>query len=225
MLQQPITYDYGEMGRDGLISGEGREEWDWIRWNLDDLRYFLTTVEGFIEEQESREIAEVVSRQPVPIDWSEHDPWYWQGIIGTQLRQSYIVALMSATEWHLDCVCQSVRALIKKPLPSFKNGYEFLKEMPKFLRTAAEFSTPSDDTWDFVNHLRTCRNVLVHRTGVLEGYKWAAEVEKLKGAPGLELDSGLVKIGPEFCPFAHERIDRFFEELRQEFVRLCRRLA
>ena len=97
--------------------------------------------------------------------------------------------------------------------------------MRKFLRSTAEFSTPLDDGWDFVDHLRECRNVLVHRLGVLEGYKWAPEVEKLKGSPGLKCDSGIVEIGSEFCPFAHERIEHFFKELHEEYVALCRRLS
>ena len=78
--------DYGEMGRNYWIAEEGAVCSDLITANFNELRHFLTTLEEFINKEESHEVTDVENRYPEPIDWSEHYPSHWQDIIGTQLR-------------------------------------------------------------------------------------------------------------------------------------------
>jgi hypothetical protein len=219
MSQQ--TEDFGEMGRDYRIAEEGAMCQWLITTNFDGLRHFLTTLEEFIKREESHDVADIEKEYGNRVDWAEHYPSHWQDIIGTQLRQSYIVSLMSATEWHLKSVCEDVEVLLKKALPKHRGP----DDLHKFLKGTAEFSAPSDDAWDFVDHLRECRNFLVHRMGLLEGDSRAAQVKMLEGSPGFKCASGFVEIKSEFCLFAHERIERFFKDLHEEYVSLCRRLS
>jgi len=218
MSQHETTYDYGEMGRDYWIAERGAIGWDLIAMNFNELRRFLTTLEEFIEKGELREVTEIEREHGSRVDWAEHHPYHWQDIIGTQLRQSYIVSLMSATEWHLKSVFQDVGMILGMRLPSFRN-------MHKFLKDTANFSKPSGDTWDFFDDLRELRNVVVHRAGFVDGDKYKDKVKGfVEATPDLELDSGFVKVTAVFCRSAHDRIERFFEELHEEYVELCRRL-
>ena len=91
--------------RDCLIQGECAMSWYLVTDNLNELRLFLDTVEGFIEKEEHREVEAL---KPYATDgdfWAENYPYQWQDIIGSQLRQTFIVALMSATEFHLSHLC------------------------------------------------------------------------------------------------------------------------
>jgi len=125
---------------------------------------------------------------------------------------------MSATEWHLKSVFRDVGMILGKRFPSFQN-------MHKFLKDTANSSKPSDGTWDFFNDLRGLRNVLVHHAGFVPGDKYEDKVKGfIEAAPTLELDSGFVKVTAVFCRFTQDRIERFFEELHEEYVKLCCRL-
>jgi len=207
--------DYGEMTRDYLIAEEGTILWDLIRMDLDWLEHFRATLEKLIEERETRDIAAVENR---------YYSWHWQDIIGTQLRQSYIVALMSGTERYLVQVCSDVGAIRGTPidLGDFTRGT--VAHAREFLTKNAAFSTPVPATWVLVAGVYRLRNIVVHNGGILNSANKArvSEFVRQTQAPGLKFESASVEIMREFCQFAHKRIAEFFNELRGEYAALCR---
>ena len=223
--KRPITFDYGDLGRNYWIDEEGGIRWDLIRINLDELGHFLQTVEGFIAREESQEVADIEREFGECVDWAEHYPWHWQDIIGSQLRQSYVVSLMSATEWHLKSICSEVNGILQAAVEpdDLKGGT--LSRTRKFLTKIAKFSKPSTTMWDDVANIYLLRNILVHNTGMFDGEKKGQVAAIMRQFPGIKLESGFVRFGPKFCRSVHQRVEGFFKDLQGEYVRLCQRLA
>jgi len=204
------------MGRDYLIAEEGAILWDLIKTDLEWLAHFLVALDELIKERETRDIADVENR---------YHSWHWQDIIGTQLRQSYIVALMSATERYLLQICSDVGAILRTPidLGDFTRGT--VAKARKFLTKNAAFCTPVPAAWDRLAGVYRLRNIVVHNGGILESdnkVRWVSEFVRRTRSPGLKFESASVEIMPEFCQFTHEHIVKFFRELHGEYAALCR---
>lgn len=228
MSQQEILCDYGAINRNYCIADEGANLRDLVTIDLGWLRQFVTTLEELILAREKQDIAEIESKIPAPVNWAEHYPWQWQDIIGTQLRQSYIVALMSVIERHLEYTVAEVGAVLSQEPPSLMTMkmYEFMKNARKFLLDTAGFSKPANGAWNLVDNLRELRNGLVHCSGFLDGNRRAEKIRQfIEQTPELELESGFVQITPVFCQSVQKSIEDFFADLHQQHVALCRRLA
>ena len=228
MSQQQVPYDYGATGRDYWIADEGANLRDLTDMDLEWLRHFLSILEEFIRAKEEQDIAEIKARARAPVNWAEQYPWQWQDIVGTQLRQSHIVALMSVTERHLGYTIAEVGAVLSQESPSVTPGKtgKFMERAREFLVDTANFAKPTRETWDLVNNLRELRNVLVHCAGLLDDSERAQEVRRfVERTPELEMESGFVQVTPEFCQSVQMSIEGFFADLHEQHVALCRRLA
>ncbi|MBW2334601.1 MAG: hypothetical protein JRF06_05810 [Deltaproteobacteria bacterium] len=192
--------------------------------NLRDLSYFLRTIEKFIDDGEHTETEEIVRRyKDRAVDWSEEHPWWWQGVLGVQLRQSFIVSLISAAENHVRYVCESVRTICKLPLSlkHLKGGW--IQSSRRLLINLAGFSSPHESSWEKLGGIYLIRNVIVHSGGRIEEPK---RIEKLqKNAPGISVEGSFLAIDSEFCEFAHDAVKGFFEQLHDQYRERCRELS
>jgi hypothetical protein len=219
--------DYGDEGRNYWICEEGSMMRNLCESNLRDLSYFLRTIEKFIDDGEHSETEEIVRRyKGRAVDWSEEHPWWWQGVLGIQLRQSFIVSLISAAENHVSDVCESVRTICKLPLSLKHLNGSWIQRSHRLLVNLAGFSSPPESSWEKLDGIYLIRNVIVHSGGRIEEPKKIAKVEKLrKEAPGISVEDSFLAIDSEFCEFAHDVVTGFFEQLHDQYRDRCRELS
>jgi hypothetical protein len=211
--------------RDCLIRSECYMSWDLVTDNLYRLRLFLDTVEGFIEKEEHREVEAL---KPYATDgdfWAENYPYQWQDIIGSQLRQTFIVALMSATEFHLSHLCGDTATIVRSPISHDDLKGSLFACAQKFLSAFGTFSAPSARTWELIGDLYKLLNAIVHNAAMVDSHK-AGRLEALvERAPGIAMSSGFLEIKREFCLYTYDLVESFFRELHEQQVALCRRAS
>jgi hypothetical protein len=199
-----------------------------VQDDIDELRLFRGTLEKFIEEEEAGEIA-ALAKHAEPDDgefWAAHYPYQWQQIIGSQLRKSFVVSLVSLAEFHIGLLCRDVATVTEaKITPDDLKGPLFIRAR-KFLETFAQFEAPSQAEWEFIGDLYSLRNSIVHNAALVDVDRNSARIEAfMRKAPGLSVPSaGMLKMENSFCVFAFEGVNSFLEVLHVQYVNLCTRL-
>jgi len=221
----PDRFDYGAAGREYWISERGEIARYLVTSNLADLRRFLDEVEDFVDRAESSEVEDIRRRFGPNVEWAEHYPVHWQDVIGAQLRQAFIVSLMSATEWHTTLMYEATRALLQVQRAPGRRPRGTLGRSRQYLTRVAHYATPAADVWNSMESLYLVRSILVHNAAMLDRSRERANVTQFIGtAPGIDAQSGFLTIRKEFCVFAHSRVEEFFAGLHRGFVDLCQRL-
>lgn len=194
--------------------------------NLQELRLFLDTLEDFIEKQEKREVEALAPLAKGGDFWVENHPYQWQDIIGSQLRQSFVVSLISATEFHLGHLCKDTATIVQSPILHEDLKGNLLAQAQKFLVNFGRFSAPVERTWELVGDIYTLRNAIVHNASMIDGTRQKNRlVALIQRAPGISISGGFLEIKREFCIYAHELAESFFQELQEQQVALCHRAS
>ncbi len=229
MPKLPPTPDYIlKDARKYLIQDRG-DMADWLAKDArDGLRLFLNTLENFIEQEEKREVA-TLEKYAKPDDgefWSQHYPYQWQQIIGSQLRNSFIVSLISLCEFHIGVLCRDVVTLTNAKITheDLKGG--FFVRARKFLETFAVFTSPSQVDWERISDLYVLRNSIVHNAALVDSGRNSDRLQAfIERTPGISNPSaGVLEIQKEFCAYALERVENFMDLLHNQYVGLCTRL-
>jgi hypothetical protein len=89
---------------------------------LNGLKFYLRTLEEFIDREREQEISglkphaeqwEAVHQEDF---WAWHYHVHWDEIFASQLRSSFVVALMSLTESHVGMVAEQACEIVGAPL-------------------------------------------------------------------------------------------------------------
>lgn len=213
-------------GRKGLIE----DECTLSRWlvtdNLRELHLFLGTLEDFIETEEKREVEALAPHANGGDFWAENYPCHWQDIMGSHLRQSFVVSLISATEFHLGHLCRDTAAIVQSPISHDDLKGKLLAQARKFLFDFGKFSAPIERTWELIGDIYTLRNAIVHNASMVDGSRQPKRLVTLtRRAPGISISSNFLEIKREFCIYTHDLVESFFKELHEQQVALCRRAS
>ena len=219
-----ITADF----RRHLLSDKGSMGRWLVEDNLDELRMFRGTLEKFIEEEETREVAALAKHAGADNGefWADHYPYQWQQIIGSQLRKSFVVSLISLAEFHLGFLCRDVAVVTEAKITHEDlRGALFIRAR-KFLEMFAQFTAPAQADWELVGDLYSLRNSIVHNAALVDtGRNSERLVEFMRRAPGISVPSaGMLEMKKEFCIFALDSVTSFLGVLQQQYVALCSRL-
>ena len=226
MPKLPLVPDYiATVARSYMLQDKGAIACSLFIDSRDELGLFLKTLEGFIEKEEQKEVV-ALEKLAKPDDgefWALHYPYQWQQIIGSQLRKSFLVSLISMCEFHIGLLCGDVATLTNARITheDLKGGI-FVRAR-KFLETFAAFAEPSQDEWEVINDLYILRNSIVHNDALVDSDRKASRLETfIKRAPGISIPSaGMLEIGKVFCVYALDSIDTFMASLHQQYVDLC----
>jgi hypothetical protein len=199
-----------------------------VKGNLDELRMFLGTLETFIEQEESQEIA-ALEKHAAGSDgefWARHYPYQWQQIIGSQLRKSFVVSLISLAEFHLGLLCRDVATLTQAKITHEDIKGSMFTRARKFLETFAAFTSPIGSEWEMIGDVCALRNSIVHNAALVDLDKNTQRLEAfMQRAPGISIPSaGMLELQKEFCDFALNGVETFIENLHEQYVGLCARL-
>lgn len=199
--------------------------WFIISDNMSELRQFLTTTEDFIAKEEAREIGilEKHSGSSDPDFWAHHYPFEWQDVIGSQLRKSFVVSLMSLAEFHVGLLCRDVATITEAKITIEDLRGNVFSRARKFLETFAGFTFPTQGEWEFVGDLYALRNNIVHNAALVDTDRNAARLEAfMKKAPGISNPSaGFLKIEKGFCLYILDQVEKFLRDVHAEYVALC----
>lgn len=199
--------------------------------SLSGFRFYLQTMEDFIDKEEEKEVASIKAKFPegAEINWSYHYLAHWEDIFYTQLRSSFIVSIVSFAEIRLKWVCKQVFFITASPIEYnelMKRGSDF-DRYRKYLNLFGKFNNPSDELWGIINSIYLVRNCIVHNNNDIE--EMSSEKQKQLGnfvdkQPGLSATQGCLKIDSEFPIFSIDRIQEFFFSLYDELEQLCESL-
>jgi len=209
---------------------------DYANQDLNDLEFFLHTIENFISGQEKKDIARLEKEIENTSDrqqaefWENNYPTHWQGIFATHLRRSFFVTLMSLAEDHINMICRSVNTPITNIDLKKKLKCSTICAAQAFLEEHGNFSLPSPELWKVADDLYLLRNDIIHNGGRIDQGEQEERDRRrearlkaiIEDLPGLSLISvGMLIMEKEFCLFALETIKGLFNELHREQERLC----
>lgn len=211
------------------IGEKGSMMKDYCEMSLGDLSVFLTIIDQSIAERELADIEEIKRHSKGQIDWADRYPYWWQDIVGTQIRHSFIISIMSITEHHLNNFCEQVHTITALPLPEDQKKRSWFEKSRHYLINIPAFTSPPHQIWDQLKGINILRNVFVHNGGVINCQKKDGQIRNLlKSAPGLSLDPSIPNIPEikiEFCKFTLEVVSRFFAQLHKEYRKTCDSLS
>jgi len=227
MPKLPPVPDYIAAGtKDRLIRDKGTMAKVLYSDDLEELKLYRETLEVFIHNEESKEVA-ALEKHAEPGDgefWSYHYPYQWQDIIGSQLRKSFTVSLLSLAEFHLGLLCRDVAEVVEARIKCEDlKGNSVFARAKKYLEAFGNFQSPPQAVWELVGDLYALRNSIVHNAALVDIDRNSARIQSLeRKAPGISFPSaGVLDLKSEFCTFAIEKVEGFLNDLHQEYVRLC----
>ncbi len=192
--------------------------------SLSGMRHYLKTMQDFIDKQEEYEVKAIEASFPkgTEINWSYHYPIHWEEIFTTQLRSSFVVSLVSLTEWHLNMICKHIMIILDLPIKHNELRGNIFHRGRKYLEIFAKYKKHSEELWRIMELIYEVRNCIVHNNNDLENMQSAKKLSKfIEEQPGLSLNSGFLEIQAEFPIFCIDTIQEFILSLYDELEHLC----
>lgn len=227
MPKIPPMPDYIAAGtKDRLIRDKGAMAKVLFNDDLKELKLYRGTLEAFIQNEESKDVA-ALEKHAEPGDgefWSYHYPYQWQDVIGSQLRKSFLVSLLSLAEFHMGLLCRDVAEVVEARIKCDDlRGNSVFARARKYLEAFGNFQSPAQAVWEIIGDLYALRNSIVHNAASVDNDRNSARIQSLEHkAPGISFPSaGVVDLKSEFSVFAIEKVEGFLNDLHQEYVRLC----
>ena len=204
---------------------------DYANNELNELKYFVDTLEIFISNEECREVevlAKYAQQQgitPAGEFWAEHPPYWWRQIFASRLRSSYTITLMSAVEKHLEAVCLDIQVILRSEIAQDELKGSTIERCRKYLEKVAKFQSPLPHTWEIIGYLYDVRNIFIHNGGMLGESVRSKRLNHFASiATGLSIQSGkYIELEHGFVDFAISIVKTFFSELSNELHLACER--
>lgn len=194
------------------------------REELDRTRFFLKTMEDFVEASEREEVAAleqgIARLTPEQHDeyWQWHYPFHWQEIFSNRLRTAFVLQLCTFLEGELNEICRRVEVIAEAPIGVGDLKGSTLDKAQKYLSAFAHFDRPSESSWALIQRIYHVRNVMVHYGGFSFPYRHHAKIVAFSGeAPGLSLQNDFIQVKREFCEFCLAEVSRFFADLHAAY--------
>ena len=211
-----------------ILADKGNSNKRIVSDNLSGLRLYLTTTEEFIEREEAREIESLEKHAGAssPDFWAWHYPVQWQEIIGSQLRKSFVVSLVSLAEFHIGMLCRDVVTITEAQITIDDLKGNIFSRARKFLETFARFTSPAQVDWELMGDIYALRNNIVHNAALVEADRNSSRLESLmQKAPGISNPSaGILDIKKEFCLYVLSHVETFMNDMHNEYAELCNRV-
>lgn len=209
--------DYGDLGRDCLISSRCSVSEYLVTSHIQELELFNQMLEGFIAAEDQR----VGSSYDGPPE--DYDGWWIQDIVGNHLRRAFVCASLDATSYHLSHFCQNVAVIARKEAPELSN--KPITRAQVFLEHAG-FDKSLSASWQELNALYALRNIFVHASGMISNDRRGQRIKRLieeRSVNGISIRSESIELSPTFTAYVSQQIEAFFKSLHIELTKLCER--
>ena len=113
----PSKSDYNESIRWEYLSGSGLLGPVLTRENLRDARFFINTLEKYLDEAERKEVAALetaakhLSEEEKDEYWQWRYPIHWQDVFGVRIRSAFCAQLCSHLEAVMGDLCRRVQTI------------------------------------------------------------------------------------------------------------------
>jgi hypothetical protein len=199
---------------------------------LKGLRFYLETLEAFIDRERTQEISEL--KQDIehwPQDhqedfWAWHYPAHWDQIFASQLRSSFVITLMSLAESHVGMVVEQACAIVGSPLSRRDLHRGSFRQRREHLEKRAGFTRPDTTSWDSLYEIQAIRNCIVHANSTIYNDQ---NPERLRALiltlPGIGASHDVIELSPEFPIHCLKTVEGFITDLYEEASALCERVG
>jgi len=193
------------------------------------MRFYLKTLEEFIESQRRSEIEQLeqqaknLTKEQQSQFWAWYYPVHWHEIFASRLRSSFLISLVSFTELHLNQLCRDVAVITNSALKSSDFKGSVLECSKKFLDNFGKFTKPSKEDWELITCIHYVRNIIVHNNGSIS-QKANRLKQFINEHPALSEMHDFVKLEKDFCFFSLDTIFAFLKSLQSEVRELCERI-
>lgn len=200
---------------------------------LKGLKFYIETLEGFIEGERAQEISELEKHaeqwEEVHQEdfWAWHYPVHWDEIFANQLRSSFVITLISLAESHVGMVAEQAYAIVGASItPKELRKSPFFERNRKHLEELAGFTRPDNKSWESLDEIRTIRNCIVHAGSRIYDSRNQECVEALvRTLPGLSAPYKVLELSREFPVHSFNTVEGFITDLYDEASALCRRVS
>jgi hypothetical protein len=194
-------------------------------------KFYLDTLENFVSQQESEEIASLESdaARLTEAERSEflscYYPIHWDEIFRTNLRSSFVVSLMSLIETQLAEVSRNVAVIAQTPIQVSDLKGSFLERTRLFLEKFGLFCQPTTEVWMKVSQIYDVRNIFVHHAGFLPAYNYEKRIRQfIQASQLLSETNGWLILKSEFCVYTLTVAQAFLDAIASSVSALCDRV-
>jgi len=194
-------------------------------------KFYLDTLEGFINQQESEEIAALEAGAAHLTDdargefWSWYFPVHWDEIFRTNLRSSFLISLVSMTESKMSEVSRYVEIIARTPIQAAHLKGSLLERTQLFLEKFGAFQQPTAEVWAKFSRIYDIRNVFVHHAGFLSAYNHEKRARQfIQDGNMIAETNGALTLSRDFCTYALEIASELLDAIASELSALCSRV-
>lgn len=194
------------------------------REELKKTKFFLDTMETFIEESEKDEVSELekgienLSGAEKDEYWQWHYPIHWQEVFSNRIRSSFILQLCTFVEGELKEICNRVMAIGDVPIKVNELKGSTLTRPKKYFEAFANFEKPSSENWRSMEFVFDIRNVMIHEAGFAGNYRNYNRIQQYaKDLQGISFEYDCIEIEKVFCEYCLKEIEKFCVELHEAY--------
>ena len=165
------TEQHREMFRREILHGNGFIGPLHATEELKRARFFLETMEKFVETSENAEVkqlevhAQELSEEAKDEFWQWHYPIHWQDIFGVRIRSAFCSQLCSHIEATLGDIAHRIQVIERCQVELRHIKGSTLEQCRLYFAAFARFDGPPPDLWKRMANLFRIRNVHVHQQG------------------------------------------------------------
>ncbi len=162
------TYRQHILEGTGIVGSLDTSDW------LNRSRFFIDTMEKFIETSETEEVkhfeklAGSLSDQEKDEFWQWNYPIHWQDIFGVRIRSAFCIQLCSQVESTLGDIAHRIQFIKSCPpigkKKKFKQG-SMLERHKRYFNEYAQFVGPVEEIWEKMGFVFRIRNAHIHFQG------------------------------------------------------------
>lgn len=213
-----------EIFRRNILEGSGLVGPLYATDELQRSRFFIETMEQFIESSETAEVKELeakiasLSEEAKDEFWQWNYPIHWQDIFGVRIRSAFVAQLCSHVEATLGDIAHRVRVIERCAIEVRHIKGSTLEQHKLYLDTFAKFDGPPPDIWKKMAHVFRIRNIHIHQQGY--GGEIANDKEFsafLASLPNVSIQNNFIELKAGSCIALLETGQEFHNAIVKEY--------
>lgn len=213
-----------EMFRRDILRGAGLHGPLYATEELKRARFFIETMEEFIDSSETAEVKELeahaasLSEEAKDEFWQWNYPIHWQDIFGVRIRSAFCAQLCSHVEATLGDIAHRVQVIERCPIKVRDIKGSTLEQHKLYLVTFAKFEGPAPELWKKMGYVFRIRNAHIHQQGYDIDIARHKEFASFLGLlPNVGTDNSFIELKAGSCPALLEIVEEFHGALLKEY--------
>ena len=213
-----------EMFRRDFLYGSGLHGPLYATEELKRARFFIETMEEFIDSSEDAELEELEAKAaPLSEDakdefWQWNFPIHWQDIFGVRIRSAFCAQLCSHVEATLGDIAHRIQVIERSAIKVRDIKGSTLEHHKLYLVTFGKFVGPTSDLWKRMGFVFRIRNAHIHQQGYGGEIAKDNEFSKfLASLPNVGTENNFIELKAGSCLALLEITKEFHDALLKEY--------